>query len=71
MSSLPGGGGVNAWCAMTTGTFFSGPMASFLTRVTSASGGVPCGVNAAFAGMGCVGQVFCAASCGTGLSVMP
>jgi hypothetical protein len=68
---LPGVSGVYAACAITTGAFFAGPNVSLFTRAISASGGVPCGVNAAFAGIGCVGHVFCAGSCGTGRSVMP
>ena len=62
---------MNGTFATTTGTSFSGPTACFLTRAMSFAGTGPCGVNSPFSGIGCVGQVFCSAFCGTAFSGIP
>ena len=49
--------GVNGTFATTTGTFLSGPTASFFTRATSAAGTGPFGANSLLIGIGWVGQV--------------
>jgi len=62
---------VNGTFATTTGTFLSGPIASFFTRVTSVAGTGPFGANSLLIGIGWVGQVCCALFCGTGVSGIP